>query len=41
MEPSNFWAARMWFIGTYEWVPDVAYAAGTIADVGWSLRFAE
>lgn len=41
MEPSNFWAARMWFIGTYEWVPDVAYPAGANADVGWSLRFAQ
>lgn len=41
MEPSNFWAARKWFGGTYEWLPDVTYASGADADVGWSLRFSE
>ncbi|HEY8576917.1 MAG TPA: glycoside hydrolase family 43 protein [Devosia sp.] len=40
-EPSNFWAARKWFAGRYQWVPDVAYGAGDKADSGWSLRFAE
>lgn len=37
MEPSNFWAARKWFIGTYQWAPNVAY--GT--EFGWNLRFTE
>jgi GH43 family beta-xylosidase len=40
-EPSNFWAARKWFIGEYEWVPDVLYGTGAAADAGWSLRFSE
>lgn len=40
-EPANFWAARKWFVGTYEWVPDVVYGSGEAADTGWSLRFSE
>ena len=41
MEPSNFWAARKWFVGTYQWIPDVTYGSGESADTGWSLRFLE
>lgn len=37
-EPSNFWSARKWYLGTFQWVPDVAYSDG---DVGWSMKFAE
>ncbi len=40
-EPPNFWAARKWFIGSYDWVPDVVYGAGESAEAGWSLRFSE
>jgi GH43 family beta-xylosidase len=41
MEPSNFWAARMWFIGTYQWIPDVTYVRGEQRDTGWGLKFTE
>jgi GH43 family beta-xylosidase len=39
--PANFWAARRWFKGIYEWVPDVTYGTGEHSDLGWSIRFAE
>lgn len=41
MEPSNFWAARMWFIGNYQWVPDVTYIRDEKPDGGWGLKFTE
>ncbi|KKB78175.1 hypothetical protein VW35_10920 [Devosia soli] len=41
LEPSNFWAARMWYVGTYEWMPDVRYGSGGDGDTGWSLRFSD
>lgn len=41
MEPSNFWAARMWFVGSYRWLPDVMYARGDEVESGWSLTFEE
>jgi len=41
MEPGNFWAARMWFVGSFEWMPDVTYGTGKDADTGWSIRFIE
>lgn len=40
-EPSNFWAARKWFLGTYRWVPEVSYGSGTTEETGWSLSFSE
>lgn len=39
--PLNFWAARRWFIGSYQWVPDVTYGSGERSDTGWSLQFSE
>ncbi|MDV3251027.1 family 43 glycosylhydrolase [Devosia sp. BK] len=40
-EPSNFWSARKWFFGQYQWVPDVEYRSPSGADRGWSLHFSE
>lgn len=39
--PRNFWAARKWFSGTFQWVPNVQYGAGDASDLGWSLVFTE
>jgi GH43 family beta-xylosidase len=41
LQPRNFWAARTWYIGSYQWVPDVTYGSGENSDTGWSLRFSE
>jgi len=40
-EPSNFWAARKWFFGRYQWVEDVDDPSKTGAERRWSLRFSE
>ena len=40
-EPPNFWEAREWYVGTFRWMPDVAYGSGQRRDVGWSLQFTE
>lgn len=40
-EPSNFWAARRWFAGTYQWVPDAPYRNKDAVDTGWGLKFSE
>jgi GH43 family beta-xylosidase len=39
-QPRNFWAARKWFIGAFQWVPDVTYG-GDSPDLGWGLAFSE
>lgn len=39
-QPRNFWAARKWFIGEFQWVPDGHYG-GNAHDMGWGLVFAE
>jgi GH43 family beta-xylosidase len=41
METSDFWAARKWFIGSYQWIPDVPYGSGDDTATGWSPRFVE
>jgi GH43 family beta-xylosidase len=41
LQPSNFWAARTWFFGSYQWVPDTTYGSGETSNIGWSLRFSE
>lgn len=40
-EPSNFWAARKWHLGTFRWIPDIEYVAGDKSDSGWSIAFRE
>jgi GH43 family beta-xylosidase len=39
--PENFWAARKWFIGSYQWLSNVNYGVSGSSDTGWSLRFSE
>lgn len=39
-QPRNFWAARKWFIGAFQWVPDVTYG-GNNPDLGWGLVLSE
>lgn len=39
-QPRNFWAARKWFIGAFQWVPDVTYG-GNNPDLGWGLALSE
>ena len=40
-EPENFWEARLWFTGTFQWTPGIAYRAGPSWDTGWGLSFNE
>lgn len=39
--PTNFRAARRWFIGSYQWLHNVTYGVGGTYEAGWSLRFSE
>jgi GH43 family beta-xylosidase len=40
-DPANFWAARKWFVGTFEWQKDATYRAGIMSDTGWGLHYSE
>lgn len=40
-EPTNFWSARKWFFGRYQWIENVTYRSAAGEDAGWSVRFSE
>ncbi|GEM46223.1 glycoside hydrolase family 43 protein [Deinococcus cellulosilyticus] len=39
--PSNFWAARYWYAGSFAWWGNTTYTRGSESNTGWSLKFFE
>ncbi|WP_245618254.1 glycoside hydrolase family 43 protein [Deinococcus misasensis] len=39
--PSNFWAGRFWYSGSFMWWGNTTYTRGSASNTGWSLKFFE
>jgi len=39
--PSDFWGARTWKVGSFCWWGNVKYTRGSASNTGWSLKFFE
>ncbi|WNG15890.1 glycoside hydrolase family 43 protein [Cystobacter fuscus] len=39
--PSDFWGARYWYSGSFQWWGNITYTRGTDRNTGWSLKFYE
>ncbi|MBM7116380.1 glycoside hydrolase family 43 protein [Archangium primigenium] len=39
--PSDFWGARYWYSGTFQWWGNITYTRGSERTTGWSLKFYE
>jgi GH43 family beta-xylosidase len=39
--PSDFWGARYWYSGSFQWWGNITYTRGSEKSTGWSLKFYE
>ncbi|ATB33677.1 glycoside hydrolase family 43 protein [Melittangium boletus] len=39
--PSDFWGARHWYSGSFQWWGNITYTRGSERNTGWSLKFYE